>query len=56
MFMVPGVAYTLTPTSVENRATGLKSIGLGLQVDSVDKYFFSKMEGKIRVLKELGNR
>ncbi len=37
-----GVAYTLTPTSVENRATAAKSIGLGLQVDSVDKYFFSK--------------
>ena len=29
------------PTS-ENRATAAKSIGLGLQVNSVDKYFFNK--------------
>jgi hemolysin activation/secretion protein len=37
-----GVAYTLTPTAAENRATAAKSIGLGLQIDGMDKYFFDK--------------
>ena len=37
-----GVAYTLTPTAAENRATAAKSIGLGLRIDSMDKYFFDK--------------
>lgn len=37
-----GVAYTITPTAAENRATAAKSIGLGLRIDSMDKYFFNK--------------
>jgi len=37
-----GVAYTLTPTAVENRATAAKSIGLGLSINSKDEFFFDK--------------
>ena len=37
-----GVAYTLTPTAAENRATAAKSIGVGLKVNSEDNYFFDK--------------
>ena len=42
LYGAAGVAYTLTPTEVENRATAAKSIGLGLQVSGNDKYFFDK--------------
>ena len=37
-----GVAYTLTPTAVEDRATVAKSIGLGMELSGADKYFFNK--------------
>ena len=37
-----GVAYTITPTAAENRATAAKSIGIGLMINSMDKYFFEK--------------
>ena len=37
-----GVAYTITPTAAENRATAAKSIGIGLTINSMDKYFFDK--------------
>ncbi len=37
-----GVAYTLTPSAAENRATAAKSIGVGLKVNSEDNYFFNK--------------
>ena len=37
-----GVAYTLTPTAVENRATVAKSVGLGMELSGADKYFFNK--------------
>ena len=42
LYGAAGVAYTLTPTEVENRATAAKSIGLGLEVSGNDKYFFDK--------------
>jgi len=47
-----GVAYTLTPTAVENRSTAAKSIGLGMQVRGYDKYFFDKsISGRIEYSK-----
>ncbi len=47
-----GVAYTLTPTAVENRSTAAKSIGLGMQVRGFDKYFFDKtISGRIEYSK-----
>jgi hemolysin activation/secretion protein len=50
-----GVAYTLTPTAVENRATVAKSIGLGLQVQGFDKYFFDKsISGRVEYSKNWG--
>ena len=50
-----GVAYTLTPTAVENRSTAAKSIGLGLQVQGFDKYFFDKsISGRVEYSKNWG--
>ncbi len=47
-----GVAYVLTPTAVENRATAAKSIGLGVRVDSIDEYFFNKnISAKVEISK-----
>ena len=47
-----GVAYVLTPTAVENRATAAKSIGLGVKVDSIDEYFFNKnISAKVEISK-----
>jgi hemolysin activation/secretion protein len=47
-----GVAYTLTPTAIENRSTAAKSIGLGMQVRGFDKYFFDKsISGRIEYSK-----
>ncbi len=37
-----GVAYIITPTAAENRATAAKSIGVGLTFNSIDKSFFEK--------------
>ena len=47
-----GVAYTLSPTAIENRSTAAKSIGLGMQVRGFDKYFFDKsISGRIEYSK-----
>ena len=47
-----GVAYTLTPTAIENRSTAAKSVGLGMQVRGFDKYFFDKsISGRIEYSK-----
>ena len=47
-----GVAYTLTPSAVENRATAAKSIGLGMNIQGFDKYFFEKsISGRVEYSK-----
>ena len=47
-----GVAYTLSPTTVEERATAAKSIGLGLKFQGLDKLFFQKtISGKVEYSK-----
>ncbi len=50
-----GVAYTLTPTVVERRATAAKSVGLGMKISGLDKYFFQKaISGKVEYSKNWG--
>ncbi len=47
-----GVAYTLTPSAAENRATAAKAIGIGLKVNGIDNYFFDKnISGKVEYSK-----
>ena len=47
-----GVAYTLSPTTVEDRASAAKSIGLGLKFQGLDKLFFQKtISGKVEYSK-----
>ena len=50
-----GVAYTLTPTAAENRATAAKAIGVGLKVSGIDNYFFDKnISGRVEYSKNWG--
>ena len=42
VYSAMGVAYLNKPTATENKETAAKSIGLGLELSSLDEYFFDK--------------
>ena len=52
-----GVAYTNQPTSTETVATAAKSMGIGLEVNGGDNYFFEKnISAKVEISKNWASR